>query len=364
MRARALVLPALACAAALGACDSGGEGSDPTTTAGGGPDGSSAPLYFTAGEQLRESPGPGSSPEAIARALVAGPPANDDAGLDSEIPARTRVEGVRVSGGTATVRLSGGFTGGIPADPGRRTDDQQAAIDARLAQVTYTMTGLDGVERTRVLAGGRPLGPARSRADFAKPSGGPPRERSVRSNRASAAIRAVQKRLVELRYLPPGAVDGIDGTRTRQAVMAFQAWEGLERDGIAGPLTKAALAEARRPQPRGDGPGRRIEVYRDKGVTLLVKRDRTRRAVHTSSGAPGYTTPAGRFEVFRKERDSWSVPYQVWLPWASYFNAGIAFHGYPEVPPHPASHGCVRVPEPEAEHVYDFARIGTTVIVR
>ncbi|HWO49898.1 MAG TPA: GerMN domain-containing protein, partial [Solirubrobacterales bacterium] len=205
MRARALVLPALACAAALGGCDSGGEGSDPTTTAAGGPDGSSAPLYFTAGEQLREAPGPGSSPEAIARALVAGPPANDDAGLDSEIPARTRVEGVRVSGGTATVRLSGGFTGGIPADPGRRTDDQQAAIDARLAQVTYTMTGLDGVERTRVLAGGRPLGPARSRADFAKPRGGPPRERSVRSNRASAAIRAVQKRLAELRYLPPGA---------------------------------------------------------------------------------------------------------------------------------------------------------------
>ena len=174
MRARALVLPALACAAALGACDSGGDGSDPTTTAGGGPDGSSAPLYFTAGEQLRESPGPGSSPEATARALVAGPPANDEAGLDSEIPARTRVEGVRVSGGTATVRLSGGFTGGIPADPGRRTDDQQAAIDARLAQVTYTMTGLDGVERTRVLAGGRPLGPARSRIDFAKPRGGPP----------------------------------------------------------------------------------------------------------------------------------------------------------------------------------------------
>ena len=68
--------------------------------------------------------------------------------------------------------------------------------------------------------------------------------------------------------------------------------------------------------------------------------------------------------MFRKEVNSWSVPYQVWLPWASYFNAGIAFHGYLDIPPHPASHGCVRVPEPEAEHLYDFARIGTPVIVR
>ena len=364
MRTTPLILAAVACATTLGACDSGGSDSGSTTTAAPRQAGASAPLYFTAGEQLREAPGPSPSPEATARALVAGPPAASEAGLDTEIPARTRVEDVQVAGGTATVRLSGGFTDGIPADPGRRTDDEQASLDARLAQVTYTMTGLEGIERTRVLAGGRPLGTTRTRANFAKPPGGPPRARVARSERPSAGIRAVQKRLAELRYLPPGAVDGFEGTRTRQAVMAFQDWEGLERDGIAGPLTKAALADARRPQPRGDGPGRRIEVYRGKGVTLLVKRDRTRRAVHTSSGASGYTTPAGRFEVFRKERSSWSVPYQVWLPWASYFNAGIAFHGYPEVPPYPASHGCVRVPEPEAEHVYDFARIGTPVIVR
>jgi lipoprotein-anchoring transpeptidase ErfK/SrfK len=67
--------------------------------------------------------------------------------------------------------------------------------------------------------------------------------------------------------------------------------------------------------------------------------------------------------VFSKELQSWSVPFQTWLPYASYFNQGIAFHEYPEVPPYPASHGCVRVPAPEAKGVYDFATLGTVVVV-
>ncbi len=49
------------------------------------------------------------------------------------------------------------------------------------------------------------------------------------------------------------------------------------------------------------------------------------------------------------------VPFQTWLPYASYFFQGIAFHEYPDVPVYPASHGCVRVPAPEAKGVYGFA---------
>jgi hypothetical protein len=374
---RSLVAALAACLALLGGCGGGGDDDGTPTTAATttasteartstGAGGSPAPVYFTAGEQLRPVPGP-DSPEAAARALVAGPPERARRDLESEIPDGTRVEGVSVTDGIATVAVSARFTRGISERPRRRSADEQSELDARLAQMTYTLTGVAGVERAKVLAGGVPVGGIQDREDFAKPAPRAPRSRlegSEPQGRASAGVRAVQERLARLRYLPKGAVDGIDGYRTRQAVTAFQAWEGLERDGIAGPLTKAALADAKRPRPRGDGPGRRMEVYRDRGVTLLVKHDRTKRAIHTSSGAPGYTTPAGRFEVFRKEVNSWSVPYQVWLPWASYFNAGIAFHGYPDVPPHPASHGCVRVPEPEAEHVYDFARIGTPVIVR
>jgi lipoprotein-anchoring transpeptidase ErfK/SrfK len=98
-------------------------------------------------------------------------------------------------------------------------------------------------------------------------------------------------------------------------------------------------------------------------VTLLVEGTTVIRAIHSSSGTRGYETPAGTFSIFRKERNSWSVPYQVWLPYASYFNGGIAFHAYPQVPAHPASHGCVRLSAWEAPFAYAFMEIGKRVTV-
>jgi lipoprotein-anchoring transpeptidase ErfK/SrfK len=130
-----------------------------------------------------------------------------------------------------------------------------------------------------------------------------------------------------------------------------------------GPQTLAALESAVRPKPRPSNSLRHVEVHRSAGVVLLVERGRVLRAVHASAGAPGYQTPAGAFTVFRKEINSWSVPYRVWLPHASYFNGGIALHGYADVPATPASHGCVRIPLAEAPAVYEFARIGTRVLV-
>ena len=53
-------------------------------------------------------------------------------------------------------------------------------------------------------------------------------------------MRALQRRLAGAGY-PPGPIDGRYGPRTEQAVARFQAALGLEVDGIAGPLTLAAL---------------------------------------------------------------------------------------------------------------------------
>ncbi len=173
----------------------------------------------------------------------------------------------------------------------------------------------------------------------------------------------VQARLVSLRYLPAGAVTGRWDYRTTQAVRAFQGWEGLTPDGVVGPRTLAALASASPPSPRRTAGGRVIEVFRSRGVTLLVDQSRLVRAVHSSSGKPGFQTPAGTYRVFRQELRSWSYPYHVWLPYASYFNGGIAFHSSDDVPSTPASHGCVRIPSPEAAGVYAFATLGTRVVV-
>jgi hypothetical protein len=175
--------------------------------------------------------------------------------------------------------------------------------------------------------------------------------------------RQAQLRLVALRYLPADAVSGRWDYRTSQAVMALQGWQGLTRDGVVGPRTREELQIASAPSPRPAGTGRVIEVYRSTGVTLLVDGSRLVRAVHSSSGKPGFQTPAGTYRVFRKERNSWSHSYSVWLPYASYFNRGIALHASATVPSVPASHGCIRISAPEAAFVYEFAKFGTRVVV-
>jgi lipoprotein-anchoring transpeptidase ErfK/SrfK len=48
---------------------------------------------------------------------------------------------------------------------------------------------------------------------------------------------------------------------------------------------------------------------------------------------------------------------------ATYFSrSGIAFHYYPSVPDHPASHGCVRLKKESSEIIYDNARKGLTKV--
>jgi peptidoglycan hydrolase-like protein with peptidoglycan-binding domain/tetratricopeptide (TPR) repeat protein len=56
----------------------------------------------------------------------------------------------------------------------------------------------------------------------------------------SPLVRVLQRDL-ELGGYPPGAVDGLFGPRTRQAVIAFQTSHGLQVDGVAGPHTWADL---------------------------------------------------------------------------------------------------------------------------
>lgn len=361
---------------AAGSTGAGGATADASSGATGpsgtsaGPGGQSEPaaakpaIYFTAGEQFRKVdaslPAAGDQVEEAAKELVDGPPPGS--GAETQIPDDVELEGLTVSDGTATVDVSRGFLHGIPSDPDDRDDLQEQELAARLGQFTYTLTQFDGVDAVKVVSGGTAVEQQAERQDFAKPSRGP--QRKVRpKGPKSTSTRKLQQRLADLQYLPRSAIDGVEGYRTQQAVIAFQAWEGLGRDGVVGPLTTAALAKAKPPKPRAGGPDRRIEVYREKGVALLIAHGKTKRAIHVSAGAAGTPTPAGSFEVFRKELRSWSVPFQVWLPFASYFNNGIAFHEYPEVPPYPASHGCVRVPSPEAQIVYRYAKLGTAVVV-
>jgi len=48
---------------------------------------------------------------------------------------------------------------------------------------------------------------------------------------------------------------------------------------------------------------------------------------------------------------------------SSYFIRGYAIHGYKEVPTHPASHGCLRVPIPNAMSIFRWVKLGDRIFV-
>ena len=180
-----------------------------------------------------------------------------------------------------------------------------------------------------------------------------------------AAVLTLNRRLHELTYLRRKQIGSLFTRATFHAVVAFQKYSGLARDGIVGPKTRAPLRVARRPRPVLAAGGRRIEVSLRRQLTFLIRRGIVRRTTSVSTGKSGYATPSGDFSIYRRERLSWSIVYDVWLPWAAYFHPkGLAFHRSRRVPPYPTSHGCVRVPPPFAREVYRFAEIGTRVIIR
>lgn len=77
-------------------------------------------------------------------------------------------------------------------------------------------------------------------------------------------VTQIQQRLQELGY-DPGTADGIYGTNTKNAVIAFQKDQGLDPDGIAGPKTLAALGLS-----EGGGSGGAYGGFSESDVQLLA----------------------------------------------------------------------------------------------
>lgn len=176
-------------------------------------------------------------------------------------------------------------------------------------------------------------------------------------------VRNLRRDLVRLGYLPPRAFGPNYDERVAHAVTALQKWENLPRDGTFGREARRAIRHLRPPRPELQLHRKvRAEVLLDRQLLLVIHGDHVIRAIPISSGANG-GTPAGTYRIYSKAQSSWSKRFKVWLPWASYFNAGIAFHGYPDVPVTAASHGCVRVPLKFAREVFRLLPLGARVDV-
>jgi hypothetical protein len=282
----------------------------------------------------------------LVRSLLAGPTRRERAtGLRSAIPSGTPVRDVRISRRIVTVDLGARFAAGR----------DERLLRSRVGQLVRTLRAVPGVLGVRVrIEGGVPVGlfPGYDlRRTVSEPNDG-----------GRASVRATQLLLSDLGFLAASGVTGRLDEETSVATLAFEKWAGLPRDGILDDRVAAALRRATRPEPLLHRAGRRVELHLARQVALQIVDGRVERVFHISSGAGG-ATPAGSFRVYRKERMSWSVPFSTWMPWASYFVGGIAFHAYGSVPSYPASHGCVRMMARDAPLLFAFATYGTPVDV-
>jgi putative cell wall-binding protein len=169
----------------------------------------------------------------------------------------------------------------------------------------------------------------------------------------------LEQRLTDLTYRP-GPIDGVFDERTYQAVLAFQKWEGLARDGVVGERAWSRLLGAVPPTPSRGGSGAWLEVDKAKQVLLYVEDGVVVRTLAASTGNPdvGIVTPSRTFTVYAKS-PQWDGPRYKPL----YLRGILAIHGYPSVPPWPASHGCIRVPLWDMDEFFPLIPVGTTVYV-
>lgn len=170
------------------------------------------------------------------------------------------------------------------------------------------------------------------------------------------AVRLLQERLARLGYVVGRR--GVYDERTARAVVAFRKITGMSRTNVAGEEVFRRLARGEgRFRVRFPGHGRHIEADISRQVLALIDGRRVLRIYPTSTGAPGTPTILGSFRVYMKTYGTNAKG----MVHSSYFIRGYAIHGYASVPVYNASHGCLRVPIPEADYIFNWVRIGTPV---
>jgi lipoprotein-anchoring transpeptidase ErfK/SrfK len=186
---------------------------------------------------------------------------------------------------------------------------------------------------------------------------------------ASTVVQHLQIQLAEHGFYR-GELDGEYGPMTSQAVMAFHKHLGLERSFSWQPDDWRHLETLEAVVYRGE---RSIAIDLDRQLLYLhrgpddvaiipISSGNGERFVNSSGRLVTARTPEGEFRL-RSHVPGLRVSYlgALWKPW--YFYGGYAIHGSSSVPAYPASHGCVRVPNWEADWLSNELSLGLTVSV-
>ncbi len=173
------------------------------------------------------------------------------------------------------------------------------------------------------------------------------------------AVRLLQSELKGLHYAVP--LNGVFDEATQRAVVAYRKLTGLPRvTGTNRRLFSLLQRGAGRFRVRYPGDGEHVEADLTRQVLAEIEPGgRVRRIYTISSGKPSTPTVIGRFRVYMKTPGTNAKG----MVDSNYFIRGYAIHGYAEVPNYAASHGCLRVPVPDAAAIYGWVRVGDPVDV-
>lgn len=179
---------------------------------------------------------------------------------------------------------------------------------------------------------------------------------NIHRGSSGVSVRLFQSKLRKLAYVTP--LNGRFDAATGRAFIAFRKVNGMSRTATAGYKVARKLAEGRGGfRLRYPKAGRHIEVSIRRQVMVLASGGKPTRIYHVSTGAPATPTVRGTYRVYRKD---WGTN-QKGMVHSSYFIRGYAIHGFASVPIYNASHGCVRVPVPNAASIFNWVRMGTRV---
>ena len=168
----------------------------------------------------------------------------------------------------------------------------------------------------------------------------------------------LQRGLRSLGFLTP--VNGVFDGGTSRAVLAFRKANSMGRDGFAGTATfRKVLGGKGRFRLRHPKAGRHVEFDWSRQVLVLAEKGKARYTIHASSGTAATPTVFGRFRFYSKTPGTNAKG----MVHSNYFIGGYAIHGYPSVPNYPASHGCIRIPIPNAAFVFGQISLGETIFV-
>jgi lipoprotein-anchoring transpeptidase ErfK/SrfK len=172
----------------------------------------------------------------------------------------------------------------------------------------------------------------------------------------SSQVKIFSRLLARRGYLTPRSRHY--GSGVGRAVLAYRKVNRMARISNATPGIFHTLARGGGAfKPRYPGAGYHVEVDISRQVMVIVNKGKARYTVPASTGAPATPTITGHYRVYRKTPGYNSEG----MYYSSYWHTGYAIHGYASVPTFNASHGCVRIPIPDAIFVYNRLPIGTSV---